>query len=82
MPGKTSIIKALTNDADLQPVDQLFATLDVTAHAGILPNRMKVIYMDTVGFISDIPTKLIDAFAATLEDAMIAVSYFSFSFCS
>lgn len=70
--GKTSIIKALTNDADLQPVDQLFATLDVTAHAGTLPNRLKVIYMDTVGFISDIPTKLIDAFAATLEDAMIA----------
>lgn len=70
--GKTSLIKALTDDAGLEPVDQLFATLDVTAHAGILANRMKVIYMDTVGFISDIPTKLIDAFAATLEDAMIA----------
>ncbi|XP_014772769.1 putative GTP-binding protein 6 [Octopus bimaculoides] len=70
--GKTSIIKALTADAKLQPVDQLFATLDVTAHAGVLPNHMTVIYIDTVGFISNIPTTLIEAFAATLEDAVIA----------
>ncbi|GAB1603487.1 putative GTP-binding protein 6, partial [Argonauta hians] len=70
--GKTSIIKSLTADAKLKPVDQLFATLDVTAHAGVLPNHMTVIYIDTVGFISNIPTTLIDAFAATLEDAIIA----------
>ena len=68
------MIKALTGDSDLQPSDQLFATLDVTAHAGKLPNRMSVIFMDTVGFISDIPVTLIDAFSATLEDAVLAVS--------
>ena len=54
----------------------MFATLDVTAHAGRLPNNMTVIFMDTVGFISDIPVTLIDAFAATLEDAMLAVSVY------
>lgn len=70
--GKTTLIKALTEDASLQPKDQLFATLDVTAHSGKLPNHMTVIYMDTVGFISDIPATLLDAFAATLEDAMLA----------
>ena len=72
--GKTTLIKALTGDSELEPKDQLFATLDVTAHAGKLPNNMTVIFMDTVGFISDIPVTLIDAFAATLEDAMLAVS--------
>ena len=54
----------------------MFATLDVTAHAGRLPNNMTVIFMDTVGFISDIPVTLIDAFAATLEDAMLAVGVY------
>ncbi|KAI0237528.1 putative GTP-binding protein 6 [Lamellibrachia satsuma] len=70
--GKTSLIKAMTGDKDMQPRDQLFATLDVTAHAGTLPSLMKVIYVDTVGFISDIPTSLIDAFVATLEDVLNA----------
>lgn len=72
--GKTSLIKALTDEDSLQPRNQLFATLDVTAHAGILPSQLKVIYMDTVGFMSDIPTGLIECFVATLEDAMLAVS--------
>lgn len=70
--GKTSLIKALTSDENMQPRDQLFATLDVTAHAGLLPSKLKVIYMDTVGFMSDIPTGLIECFVATLEDAMLA----------
>nr|CAD7197506.1 unnamed protein product [Timema douglasi] len=70
--GKTSLIKALTGKASLQPKDQLFATLDVTVHEGYLPSRLKVLYVDTVGFISDIPTELIEAFNATLEDALLA----------
>lgn len=70
--GKTSLIKALTQEESLQPRNQLFATLDVTAHAGLLPSKLKVIYMDTVGFMSDIPTGLIECFVATLEDAMLA----------
>ena len=75
LSGKTSLIKAMTGDEDMEPRDQLFATLDVTAHAGTLPSLMKVIYVDTVGFISDIPTSLIDAFIATLEDVLNAVSF-------
>lgn len=70
--GKTSLIKALTDEASLQPKNQLFATLDVTAHAGMLPCRLEVLYMDTVGFMSDIPTGLIECFIATLEDALEA----------
>lgn len=70
--GKTSLIKALTNEKRLEPKNQLFATLDVTAHTGYLPSNLKVIYMDTVGFMSEIPTGLIECFVATLEDAMLA----------
>lgn len=70
--GKTSLIKALTDEASLQPKNQLFATLDVTAHAGHLPCRLEVLFMDTVGFISDLPTGLIECFVATLEDALEA----------
>ncbi|KAJ6634200.1 putative GTP-binding protein 6, partial [Pseudolycoriella hygida] len=70
--GKTSLIKALTNEQRLEPKDQLFATLDVTAHTGMTPSNLKVIFMDTVGFMSEIPTGLIECFIATLEDAMLA----------
>ncbi|XP_025713426.2 putative GTP-binding protein 6 isoform X1 [Callorhinus ursinus] len=66
--GKTTLIKALTGDDAVQPRDQLFATLDVTAHAGWLPSRMAVIYMDTIGFLSELPHSLIESFSATLED--------------
>ena len=61
----------------MKPVNQLFATLDVTMHAGILPNRLKVLFVDTVGFISDIPTTLIESFRATLEDIADAVTIIS-----
>lgn len=70
--GKTSLIKALTREVTLQPRDQLFATLDVTAHAGRLPCKLEVIFMDTVGFMSDIPTELLECFISTLEDVMLA----------
>lgn len=52
----------------MQPCDQLFATLDVTAHAGSLPSRMTVIYLDTIGFLSQLPHGLVESFSATLED--------------
>lgn len=71
--GKTSLIKALTDDTALQPRNELFATLDTTAHEGILMNKLKVLYMDTIGFIQDVPESLIEPFVVTLEDAMIAV---------
>ncbi|CAG9764221.1 unnamed protein product [Ceutorhynchus assimilis] len=70
--GKTSIIKSLTGEESLKPKNQLFATLDVTVHKGTLPSGLEVLYIDTVGFISDIPTNLIECFVATLEDALLA----------
>ncbi|KAG7201456.1 hypothetical protein KM043_004216 [Ampulex compressa] len=70
--GKTSLIKALTNDAALQPENKLFATLDTTVHEGILPSKLRVLYVDTIGFIQDVPQTLIAPFTVTLEDAMIA----------
>ncbi|KAM8975413.1 putative GTP-binding protein 6 [Pelodytes ibericus] len=68
--GKTTLIKALTGNIDLQPRDQLFATLDVTTHAGLLPCRMPIIYVDTIGFLSQLPHDLIESFSATLEDVV------------
>uniref|UniRef100_A0A4W3JAX2 Putative GTP-binding protein 6 n=1 Tax=Callorhinchus milii TaxID=7868 RepID=A0A4W3JAX2_CALMI len=66
--GKTTLIKALTGDSGLEPRNQLFATLDVTAHAGVLASRMTVIYVDTIGFLSQLPHNLVESFSATLED--------------
>lgn len=70
--GKTTLIKALTGDNNIQPRDALFATLDVTAHACRLPCNLSTLLVDTVGFISDIPTQLIAAFQTTLRDAIDA----------
>lgn len=70
--GKTSLVRALTGDEGLAPRNCLFATLDVTVHGGRLPSNVRVLYVDTIGFISDIPTRLIEPFVATLEDAMFA----------
>ncbi|NXI88480.1 Y3725 protein, partial [Rhipidura dahli] len=66
--GKTTLIKALTGEAGLQPRDQLFATLDITAHAGYLPSHMAVIYVDTIGFLTGLPHNLVESFSATLEE--------------
>lgn len=71
--GKTSLIKALTDDASLQPRNTLFATLDTTVHLGLLPSKLKVLYVDTIGFIQDVPQALIEPFVVTLEDAINAV---------
>ena len=68
MTGKTTLIKALTDEAKMQPEDKLFATLDVTAHPGKLPSGMTVLFIDTVGFVSDLPPELVESFSATLED--------------
>lgn len=76
--GKTTLIKALTGDISLQPRNQLFATLDVTAHGGLLPCRMPVIYVDTIGFLSQLPHSLIESFSATLEDVIHSVITFEF----
>ena len=70
--GKTTLIKALTDEAKMQPEDRLFATLDVTTHPGKLPSGMVVLFLDTVGFVSDLPPEL-ESFSATLEDIVDSV---------
>ncbi|NHN84701.1 GTPase HflX [Acetobacter musti] len=65
--GKSTLFNALTG-ATVYAQDQLFATLDPTMRAIELPSGRKVILSDTVGFISDLPTELIAAFRATLEE--------------
>jgi GTP-binding protein HflX len=64
--GKSTLFNTLTH-ADILAEDMLFATLDPTLRRITLPNRQDVILSDTVGFISDLPTNLVAAFRATLE---------------
>lgn len=65
--GKSTLFNALTG-ADVHAEDQLFATLDPTMRGLRLPSGRRVILSDTVGFISDLPTELVAAFRATLEE--------------
>jgi GTP-binding protein HflX len=58
--------------ASVLQADMLFATLDPTLRAVQLPGGMKIILSDTVGFISDLPTMLVAAFRATLEEVIEA----------
>jgi GTPase len=67
--GKSTLFNTLTSAAVLAQ-DMLFATLDPTARVVRLPHGAAVILSDTVGFISDLPTQLIAAFRATLEDVI------------
>lgn len=69
--GKSTLFNALTH-ADVFAEDILFATLDPTMRLLKLPSGQKVILSDTVGFISDLPTLLIAAFRATLEEVLEA----------
>ncbi|PWC27417.1 GTPase HflX [Pseudoroseomonas aestuarii] len=69
--GKSTLFNALTG-AGVFAQDQLFATLDPTMRAIRLPSGRTVILSDTVGFISDLPTQLIEAFRATLEEVASA----------
>ncbi len=65
--GKSTLFNALTG-AEVMAQDQLFATLDPTMRAIVLPSGRQIILSDTVGFISDLPTELVAAFRATLEE--------------
>ena len=65
--GKSTLFNALTG-ATVMAEDQLFATLDPTMRGLTLPSGRNVILSDTVGFISDLPTELVAAFRATLEE--------------
>lgn len=65
--GKSTLFNRLTA-SDVIARDQLFATLDPTMRAVDLPSGQRIILSDTVGFISDLPTQLVAAFRATLEE--------------
>ncbi|ODS94607.1 MAG: GTPase HflX [Devosia sp. SCN 66-27] len=69
--GKSSIFNALTG-AGVFAKDLLFATLDTTVRKISLPHGREVMLSDTVGFVSDLPTDLIAAFRATLEEVLEA----------
>ena len=69
--GKSTLFNALT-EAGVPAEDQLFATLDPVTRHIVLPGNQEVLVTDTVGFIQKLPTKLIAAFRATLEEVMDA----------
>jgi GTPase len=69
--GKSTLFNRLTR-ADVQAADLLFATLDPTMRALHLPHGGKAMLSDTVGFISNLPTQLVAAFRATLEEVLEA----------
>ena len=69
--GKSTLFNRMTG-ADVLAKDMLFATLDPTMRGITLPSGRKVIASDTVGFISDLPTQLVAAFRATLEEVLEA----------
>ena len=69
--GKSTLFNALTG-AGVLSKDMLFATLDPTMRAVTLASGRKIILADTVGFISQLPTELIEAFKSTLEEVLYA----------
>jgi GTP-binding protein HflX len=69
--GKSTLFNRMTR-ASVLSADMLFATLDPTLRAVALPHGDRIILSDTVGFISDLPTMLVAAFRATLEEVIEA----------
>lgn len=69
--GKSTLFNALT-EAEVLTENKLFATLDPTTRHILLPGNQEVLLTDTVGFIQKLPTKLIAAFRATLEEVIDA----------
>jgi len=69
--GKSTLFNRITGSG-VMAKDMLFATLDPTMRSVELPNGREAIFSDTVGFISDLPTQLIAAFRATLEEVLEA----------
>ncbi|MBN1526130.1 MAG: GTPase HflX [Candidatus Omnitrophica bacterium] len=69
--GKSTLLNALT-DARVMVQDKLFSTLDPTVRRFLLPNKQKALFIDTVGFLNDLPHHLVEAFKATLEEVVNA----------
>ncbi len=77
--GKSTLVNELikthkeyTSEKDLFVKDMLFATLDVSLRKAILPSNKEYLITDTVGFVSDLPHYLVEAFKATLEEVSFA----------
>lgn len=69
--GKSSLLNQLTN-SDILVEDKLFATLDPTSRRCPLPSGQPLIITDTVGFVRNLPHRLVNAFKATLEEAVVS----------
>lgn len=73
--GKSTLLNGFLRRAEVKKEkwvsakNQLFATLSPSHRQGIFPNGRSVLFVDTVGFVSDLPTELVSAFRSTLEDA-------------
>ena len=65
--GKTTLLNRLTDSKKLA-ADKLFSTLDPVARSYTLPNNLKILFHDTVGFLYDLPHHLVESFKATLEE--------------
>jgi GTP-binding protein HflX len=77
--GKSSLLNQLIKthkqyspDKEVTAKDMLFASLDVTLRKAVLPNKLEFLVVDTVGFVSQLPHDLIQAFKATLEEVRFA----------
>ena len=69
--GKSTLLNALTA-SDVKVQDKLFSTLDPTVRRYSLPDKRNVLFVDTVGFIDQLPHNLVEAFKATLEEVVEA----------
>ena len=69
--GKSTLLNRIA-DADVLSENKLFATLDPTTRRVHMPSGEDVLFTDTVGFVSDLPHELVDAFKSTLEEAVLA----------
>ena len=69
--GKSTLFNQITGSS-VEAEDMLFATLDPTMREAVTPSGLRIILSDTVGFISDLPTTLVAAFRATLEEVIEA----------
>lgn len=69
--GKSSLFNRLTDSHEISE-NRLFSTLDPVARKCILPNHQRVIFLDTVGFLQNLPHHLIESFQATLEEVVEA----------
>lgn len=73
--GKSTLLNSLTA-AGVLAEDSLFATLDPTVRRIVLPTGKLALLSDTVGFIQKLPTQLVDAFRATLEEIKVWYSFY------